>query len=146
MFLLHTHRKMSGQRVSALLIRATASSLRPNNARPLYTGPCQRPLWSLSMIHSVAIAPHQPKNCTLHSSAPFLFSFSNQLSDATGRTVGFISGTLQIIYTCNVCQTRSSQQFSKQAYHGGVVLVRCPGCSNLHLIADNLGWFSDRKQ
>lgn len=27
--------------------------------------------------------------------------------------------------------------------HGVQVLIRCPGCQALHLIADNLGWFGD---
>ena len=26
-----------------------------------------------------------------------------------------------------------------------MVLVRCEGCDNLHLIADNYGWFKDTK-
>lgn len=48
-----------------------------------------------------------------------------------------------IMFTCNVCQHRQARTFSKDAYEVGVVLIRCEGCDNLHLIADNLGWFRD---
>ncbi|NP_001280639.1 uncharacterized protein LOC103308295 [Acyrthosiphon pisum] len=53
------------------------------------------------------------------------------------------TGKMQINFTCTVCNTRNSRRFSKLSYEKGIVIIECDGCSNNHLIADNLGWFPD---
>jgi mitochondrial protein import protein ZIM17 len=52
---------------------------------------------------------------------------------------------MAIVFTCTKCDTRSAKTFSRQSYENGIVLIRCPGCKNLHLVADNLGWFGEDK-
>ena len=51
---------------------------------------------------------------------------------------------MMAVFTCNRCETREQYIFSKTSYERGIVIVRCPGCENLHLVADNLGWFRDQ--
>jgi len=51
-----------------------------------------------------------------------------------------------MVYTCGVCETRAVKQFSAQAYENGVVIIRCPRCESLHLVADRLGYFSDKEE
>lgn len=52
-------------------------------------------------------------------------------------------GVLIALFTCKVCDTRTARRVSKRAMRAGTVLVRCPGCLNLHVLADRLGFFDD---
>ncbi|PKI84674.1 hypothetical protein MVES1_001394 [Malassezia vespertilionis] len=59
--------------------------------------------------------------------------------------IGEVVPQLQLTFTCTVpdCGTRSTHEFAKRSYTDGIVLVQCPGCKSRHLIADNLGWFTE---
>ncbi|WJX20333.1 hypothetical protein P8452_09898 [Trifolium repens] len=48
---------------------------------------------------------------------------------------------LAMVFTCKVCETRSVKTVCRESYEKGVVIVKCGGCNNLHLIADHRGWF-----
>lgn len=61
----------------------------------------------------------------------------------TRKELGKLERKMKLMFTCKKCNTRTSKLISKLAYDKGVVIVRCDGCKNNHLIADNLGWFSE---
>ncbi len=60
-----------------------------------------------------------------------------------GTTQADADGFYVLMFTCRKCESRTARRISKHGYHHGSVLVRCPGCLGLHLIADHLGFFSD---
>ncbi|KAE8353598.1 DNL zinc finger-domain-containing protein [Aspergillus coremiiformis] len=51
----------------------------------------------------------------------------------------------EITFTCRPCGERSSHRLSKQGYHRGTVVIRCPSCKNRHIISDHLNIFYDKK-
>jgi hypothetical protein len=71
-------------------------------------------------------------------------SYTFTEDEVLGTTRGK-GGLLMMAFTCTKCDTKQARTFSKDSYQNGVVLVRCGGCNNLHLVADNLGWFRDGK-
>lgn len=50
----------------------------------------------------------------------------------------------QIVFTCKPCGHRSAHRMSKHGYHRGTVVIRCPSCSNRHVMSDHLKIFLDQ--
>ncbi|PIA37292.1 hypothetical protein AQUCO_03000114v1 [Aquilegia coerulea] len=48
-----------------------------------------------------------------------------------------------MLFTCTKCETRSVKTICRESFETGIVVARCGGCDNLHLIADRLGWFGE---
>lgn len=81
--------------------------------------------------------------CPSHGTKAADGSSKSLTTEDPNEAAGEVTPMYQISFTCKKCDTRSSHKMSHQAYHGGTVLVQCPGCENRHLIADHLKIFSD---
>eukprot|EP00117_Sycon_ciliatum_P007534 scpid95233/ scgid10597/ DNL-type zinc finger protein len=120
------YRARSASRVVSRLFTAA-------RAQPVSTARCIRPCSTIS-------GPALPESVQAIAS-------NGETQPTTGTaTLGKIDveqGQLMMIFTCDVCKTRTAKMMSKQAYQHGVVIAQCPSCKNRHLIADNLGWFGE---
>lgn len=61
------------------------------------------------------------------------------------KVLGKMEQKMKVMFTCKKCNYRNGKIISKLAYMKGLVIIRCDGCKNNHLIADNLGWFEELK-
>ena len=68
-----------------------------------------------------------------------------QADSSASSPIGEIEPHMSASFVCEVCNVRGAWTFKRKTYEKGVVLVRCKSCENLHLVADNLGWFRDSK-
>lgn len=79
---------------------------------------------------------NSPTNLNSNDSLAVKYSATSNLKTSSRHD-------LAMIFTCRVCETRSIKTVCRESYEKGVVVARCSGCNNLHLIADRLGWFGE---
>ena len=109
---------------------------------------------SRSLCTSRLFAASAPRSSVRHSSTYSFIpgaSFGNQSSQGGNDTPPsppsqgapspqpqYKVSSYELTFTCKPCGHRSTHVVSKQAYHYGTTLVRCPGCKDRHVISDHL--------
>jgi hypothetical protein len=110
---------------------------------------------ALTRFASTGRSVINPSKTIIQYSHYFLRNFASQSNDnihSTRIPLGKInvgdtaSSRMGVQFRCKVCEHTLQKTFTRQSYEQGVVIIRCDSCSNLHLIADNLGWFKDLTQ
>lgn len=81
------------------------------------------------------------KNTTYSKINSHILDMKYNFSDSVH--IDKLDSKMMLSFKCKICETRVTKFISKIGYEKGVVIVRCHGCKNNHLVADNLGWFSD---
>lgn len=125
--------------------RSLARSVRCT--RPLVRPDIKLPRWWFGVAGQRVLrdcAPPVERRCFHGGLGRVALAEAEQPSPSAGARYDE-DGRLLIAYTCGVCDKRSYKTFSKLAYNKGVVIVRCDGCSSLHLVADNLGWTDSQR-
>lgn len=114
------------------LLSQSAPLRHPSFSRPSTTPKGDIPQLSFPLrsfqIRSVSDTRSAPSSAVAHSQA----SPSNAEPSPEGEPA------YELTFTCKPCKHRSTHRVTKQGYHKGSVLIKCPQCSNRHIMSDHL--------
>jgi len=117
-------------------IKTSLKQIKSNNAYPNISNQIKR-LFTTSNIDSICNKEELIKEVQFH--------ISGIDENIKGAKKG--DSKLYILsFECKKCNKRNTKTCTQTAYHKGLVVIRCDGCSSFHLIADNLGWVRDDKK
>ncbi|KAE8392125.1 DNL zinc finger-domain-containing protein [Aspergillus alliaceus] len=139
-------------------LRAVYSSLPPRTAiarsisRP-FSQLIGRSTWPSPVLYWSSVQISLPASTPLRHNSSSARPLTDQAADAArdaeneeqNRKRREQEPAYQITFTCKPCGERSSHRMSKQGYHRGTVVIRCPSCKNRHIISDHLNIFYDKK-
>lgn len=90
-------------------------------------------------LNTFALSRSPVRSCRFNS------SLTVPQSEAGISTPRPLQPSYQLTFTCKPCKHRSAHIVTKHGYHKGTVLIKCPSCSNRHVISDHLKIFMDEK-
>eukprot|EP00741_Cyanophora_paradoxa_P019539 tig00021127_g18861.t1 len=78
---------------------------------------------------------------------PLQYHESEHINTAPKKTPIAFVGTqkVKLMFTCKICDTRSSKMVNRLSLQQGICIIKCDGCDKRHIMADNLGWYGDRR-
>uniref|UniRef100_A0A1B6GA22 DNL-type domain-containing protein n=1 Tax=Cuerna arida TaxID=1464854 RepID=A0A1B6GA22_9HEMI len=88
-----------------------------------------------------AVPTFSSKQTRCFQNSSLRYTSGNVQTDSAA--LGKVDVKMRLLFTCKKCNTRNDKLMSKLSYEKGIVIMRCDGCQNLHLIADNLDWFKN---
>lgn len=95
------------------------------------------------------VTPRRPRHASIRlctNDPPLSLPNGSSSSESSEKKdLGFVGAEqLGISFVCdaNACGTRIVKTIKRQSYERGTVVIQCPTCEKHHVIADNLGMYS----
>lgn len=91
-----------------------------------------------ALVGAFLPSPRFSPRLHVRRSSDLAISADSESSEPTESPKG-TNERFQLVYTCNVCETRNLVEVQRVAWEDGVVISTCQGCENKHILSDAKG-------